>query len=132
MARDGLYDGLLGSRMFYSYLGLLEQGTVPPGATGNTVIPAGPTPAADLSSGDVIVVRAFSDFGVDNTSGQFSCEIRLGEIRRGGESTPFRGGLLVGNWFDAVSDANYSTETQSYLSYYGPLAVRFNNLRIAD
>jgi hypothetical protein len=76
-------------------------------------------------------VRAFSDFGVDDASGQFSVEIRLGELHRAGKTAFFRGGLLVGNWFDAVADANYSRELQTYADYRGPAAVRLNSLQVA-
>jgi predicted Zn-dependent protease len=131
VVRAGRYDELLGARRYYHYLGLLDKGIAAPGMTGNTVVPAGSTPGAELAARDCVVVRAFSDFGVDAASGQFSVEVRLGERRTAGEATSFRGGLLVGNWFDAISDANYSTELQTYGDYYGPAAVRLNNLQVA-
>jgi len=130
--KDGLYADLLGSRRFYAYLGLLERGIAPPGITGNTVVPAGPAPVDSLASDGSIVIRAFSDFDVDAASGDFSCEIRLGEIHSGGHRKLFKGGLLVGNWFDAIGDANYSKETQVRGAYRGPRAVRFNDLKVTD
>jgi predicted Zn-dependent protease len=131
IVKDGHWAELLGDRRYFSYLGLLDRGVRAAGTAGNTVIPAGSTALADLLTGDCVVIRAFSDWGAEETSGDFSCEVRLGEVRRGGKAVPFRGGLLIGNWFTALADARYSRETQVLGSYYGPLAVRFGNLTLA-
>lgn len=131
LVRRGRWAELLGERRHFAYLGLLEKGIRPTGAVGNTVIPAGQTALDELLAGECVVVRAFSDWSVEPTSGDFACEVRLGELRRGGECQPFRGGLLVGNWFSAVGDARYSRETQILNSYHGPRAVRFGNLTLA-
>jgi predicted Zn-dependent protease len=130
LAREGRWDGLLGDRRYHHYLGLLGQGILPPGPAGNTTMPAGPTPMDDLASSG-IVVRAFSAFEVDDASGQFSVEIRLGETREGDRAEPFTGGLLVGNWFEVMGNANYSSETQVNGSFYGPKAVRLNKVKVA-
>jgi PmbA protein len=131
LAQDGNWAGLLGGRRYYHYLGLMEKGATPPGPRGNSVVPAGPTGVGDLLCGDCVAIRAFSDFGVDDASGEFAVEVRLGELRKDGKIIPFKGGLFVGNWFTAIADANYSKETQTYWSYYGPYAVRFNQGKIA-
>ena len=131
LAQDGNWAGLLGGRRYYHYLGLMGKGTTPPGPRGNSVVPAGPTGVGDLLCGDCVAIKAFSDFSVDNASGEFAVEIRLGELHKGGKVIPFKGGLFVGNWFSAIADANYSKETQTYWSYYGPYAVRFNQGKIA-
>jgi predicted Zn-dependent protease len=132
LVKDGLYEELLGSRRYYDYLGLLAQGVQPSGPQGNTVIPAGRHPTAELLTSDkVAVVRAFSDFRADMTSGDFACEIRLGEVREGGKTTPFKGGLLIGNWFTAMADVRLSKETMVMDDYHGPSAVRFGHLQVA-
>lgn len=131
IAKDGHWAELLGDRRYFHYLGLLERGVRASGQAGNTVIPAGKTPEAGLLDGDCVVIQAFSDWGAEETSGDFSCEVRLGEVRRSGKVTPFRGGLLIGNWFAAMADARYSRETQALGSYHGPRAVRFGNLTLA-
>ncbi len=131
VVKDGCYDGLIGPRRYFYYLGLLEQGIQPAGTLGNTLIPPGQNPIEQLTSADCVVVRAFSAFSVDVASGQFAVEIRLGELHKNGNTTPFKGGLLVGNWFEALADARYSRETQVYQSYHGPKAVRLGNLKVA-
>jgi predicted Zn-dependent protease len=131
LANNGQYDELIGLRRYYHYLGLLGKGVAASGMTGNTVVGEGKTPAAALAEGDCVVVHAFSDFGVDNASGQFSVEIRLGEVRKAGRAEPFRGGLLVGNWFDALSDIRFSKETMVYNDYHGPSVIRIGSLQVA-
>jgi predicted Zn-dependent protease len=131
IVKDGNYEGLLGGRRYYHYLGLIDRGIAPPGTIGDTLVPAGKRPEAELVADDCVVVRAFSAFSVDPTSGQFAVEIRLGETRRAGRNEPFTSGLLVGNWFEAVADAHYSKELQVYQSYRGPHSVRLGNLKVA-
>lgn len=131
VVKSGLYEGLLGARRYYHYLGLLDAGIPAPGQLGETVIPAGSTPMAELVSDNCVVIRAFSSFSVNQTSGQFAVEIRLAEKYQNGKPVPFKGGLLVGNWFETLADARYSKETQVYQSYRGPYAIRFGSLQVA-
>ena len=46
-------------------------------------------------------------------------------------ATPFKGGLLIGNWFDALADIRLSSETIAQDGYYGPSAIRVGNLQVA-
>ncbi len=131
LVTDGCFDRLLGSQRYFYYLGLLDQGVEPPGTVGNTVIPAGARPVEELLSDDCLVIRAFSAWEVDSTSGDFACEVRLGEVHSRAGITPFKGGLLVGNWFAALADVRFSRELQRLGSYYGPLAARFGRLQLA-
>lgn len=132
LLKDGCYDEILGGLRYYHYLGLLEQGAKPSGPLGNTFVPAGPHRIAELlGPGRTIVVRSFSDFRADPTSGDFASEIRFGEIREDGSEKPFKGGLLIGNWFDALADVKLSTETIAQDGYYGPSTIRVGNLQVA-
>jgi predicted Zn-dependent protease len=132
LLKDGCYDELLGGLRYYHYLGLLEQGAKPSGPPGNTVVTAGKNETADLLGSErTVVVRAFSDFRADPTSGDFAAEIRLGWVHENGETTPFKGGLLIGNWFDALADIKLSSETIAQDGYYGPSAIRIGSLQIA-
>ncbi len=132
LLKDGCYDEILGGLRYYHYLGLLEQGEQPSGPAGNTVVPAGPHRTAELlGPGRTIVIRSFSDFRADPTSGDFASEIRLGEVREEETAKPFKGGLLIGNWFAALADIKLSSETMAQDGYYGPSAIRVGNLQVA-
>jgi predicted Zn-dependent protease len=132
LLKDGCYDEVIGGLRYYHYLGLLEQGEKPSGPMGNTVVSAGSHRTAELlGPGRTIVVRSFSDFRADPASGDFASEIRLGEIREDGSDKPFKGGLLIGNWFDALADIKLSRETVAQDGYYGPATIRVGSLQIA-
>ena len=132
LLKDGCYDEIIGGLRYYHYLGLLEQGAKPSGPMGNTVVPAGKIPTADLiGAGRTVVVRAFSDFRADPASGDFASEIRLGDVLENGTATPFKGGLLIGNWFAALVDIRLSQETTVMGDYCGPSAIRIGGLQVA-
>ena len=131
IVKDGNYEGLRGTRRYLEYLGLLGKCPGPALPGSNVVVAPGQRKAEDLTGGDTVVVRAFSAWEADPASGDFTCEIRLGELHRGGSVVPFKGGLLVGNWFTALSDVHFSRETIQHGRYHGPKAVRFNNLKVA-
>jgi predicted Zn-dependent protease len=132
LVRDGCWDDLLGTLRYYDYLGLTARGRQPSGASGNTVIPAGAhASAALLDEGRVVVVRALSDFRAEAASGDFACEVRLGAVRELGRETPFKGGLLIGNYFAALADIRLSCETTVMDDYHGPAVVRFGALTVA-
>jgi predicted Zn-dependent protease len=132
LVENGLFAELHGMPRFYHYLGLLEQGLKPTGLLGNTVVPAGKAEVAELLGPEkTVVVRSFSDFQCDPASGDFASEIRLGELRDGERLTPFKGGLLIGNWFGAMADIRLSAETMKLDGYYGPSAIRVGKLQVA-
>ncbi|HTW90963.1 MAG TPA: metallopeptidase TldD-related protein [bacterium] len=133
LLKDGCYDEVIGGPRYYHYLGLLEQDMTPSGPPGNTVVPAGRHRTCDLlGTGRAVVIRGFSDFRADPTSGDFASEIRLGEVREDGNAKPFKGGLLIGNWFDALADIRLSSETVGQDGYYGPAAIRVGDLKVAS
>lgn len=133
LVTGGAFDGLLGSRKYFHYLDLLGRETEPPGPVGNTVVSPGSLLSSELTAGGeaVVLVKSFSGWNTDSASGDFSCEIRLGELRRGGVIKPFTGGMLVGNYFNALADARFSRETIRIGGYYGPQAIRFGELTVS-
>ncbi|MBS4016345.1 MAG: hypothetical protein KGZ86_07940, partial [Candidatus Latescibacteria bacterium] len=132
LVKDGNYDELIGTRRYYEYLGLLQKGVQPAGPLGNTYVQAGKTRQDDLMSAEkIVVVKLFSSWTTNPTNGDFACEIRLGEIRENGKATPFKGGMLIGNYFKMFAQVKLSQETVQINNYYGPTAIRFENLQIA-
>ena len=64
-------------------------------------------------------------------TGDSACEIRLGYRIEGGERTPFRSGILMGNVLDALAAARWSEETGFYDNYLKPTTARFGELTVA-
>jgi predicted Zn-dependent protease len=131
VVKDGNYAELFGTRRYYEYLGLLEKGILSSGPLGNTFIQAGKVSANQLIGPDkVVVIKMFSDWTSNPVNGDFACEIRLGEIHENDKAKPFKGGLLVGNYFKMLSDITLSKETIQLGKYFGPASARFENLQV--
>jgi pyruvate,orthophosphate dikinase len=97
---------------------------------GSLVIKEGDWISLDGSTGRVFVGQA-KTMEPDPASGDFAAEIRLGEVREKGKVTPFKGGLLIGNWFTALADIRLSQETMVMDDYHGPSAIRVGDLQVA-
>ncbi len=126
LIRRGTLRHFSASQRYSDYLGLSATG-----AFGNTEVAAGKTPARDLLAEPHVEVVAFSWFDPDPITGEFASEIRQGYVVEKGRRKAFKGGLLVGNYLEALADGRWSAETGFYGSYTGPETVRFANLRVA-
>jgi predicted Zn-dependent protease len=114
------------SQRYADYLSLS-----PTGAFGDIEVVAGHIPAAELLAEPHIEIVSFSWFNPSPVTGDFASEIRLGYLVDGGRRTPFRGGMLVGNVFDALANVRWSSETGFYGDYLGPTTARFGQLKVA-
>ncbi len=114
------------SQRYADYLDL-----APTGAFGDLELPPGSTAAAALLAEPHVEIVAFSWFNPDSVTGDFTSEIRLGYIVADGQRTPFKGGVLVGNVLDALTDVQWSGETGFYGDYQGPTTARFAKLLVA-
>jgi predicted Zn-dependent protease len=101
------------------------------GSYGDVELPPGVTPAAGLLSGAYIEIVQFSQFDADSITGEFASEIRFGYRVQDGQRTPLRGGMLVGGMLEALANVRWSAETGFFGSYQGPVAARFEDLRIS-
>ncbi len=88
---------------------------------------------ADLLDGDgpAYQVLAFSAPNVDELTGDFGMEIRIGYERGPDGVRPLTGGSVTGNLFEALADVRLSSETRVNTSYAGPVAMRFGSLQVA-
>jgi predicted Zn-dependent protease len=114
------------SQRYADYLGL-----PPTGAFGNIEVSPGKATARELLAEPHVEIVAFSWFNPDPVTGEFASEIRQGYVVEKGKRKAFKGGLLVGNYLEAMANARWSSETGFYGSYSGPKAVRFGQLRVA-
>ena len=103
----------------------------PTGEFGGVELPAGTWETAVLLEEPYVEIALFSWFNPDNITGDFASEIRLGYLVENGIRKPFRGGLLVGNFMDALANVRWSRETAALGHYLGPTTARFSNLKVA-
>ncbi len=126
LIQDNVLQTFVADQRYADYLGI-----TPTGAFGDIELPAGATPAAELLQEPYVEVVSFSWFNPDAITGGFSSEIRLGYLVEDGKRAPFKGGSLVGNVLDALSDVRWSSETGFYGDYQGPTTARFAHLIVA-
>jgi len=128
LIEDGVLRGRTATQRYAQYLNI-----PPTGRPGLAEITPGSTPLADLLRGEpsVYQVVAFSAPNVDDVTGNFGMEIRLGyEIGPGG-TRPIKGGSVSGNLFEAMANARFSAETAEFASFAGPRAIRFESMQVA-
>jgi predicted Zn-dependent protease len=101
------------------------------GAFGGVEVAPGSVPASSLLGEPYIEIIQFSWFNPDRVTGDFATEIRFGYLVEHGVRKPFRGGQLVGNFWEALADVRWSTETGMFGNYLGPHTARFNDLKIS-
>jgi PmbA protein len=103
----------------------------PTGAFGTLELAPGKWDTTALLEEPYVEIALFSWFNPDTITGDFACEIRLGYFVENGVRKPFRGGQLVGNMLEALSNVRWSKETGFIGHYLGPTTARFGNLKIA-
>jgi predicted Zn-dependent protease len=124
---DGVLKAFTASQRFAEYLELPATGVF-----GNVELAPGDTATEELLDPPHVEIASFSWFFPDILRGEFASEVRLGYVVDGHGHRPFRGGMLVGNLLKALANAKWSTETGFYGDYFGPIAVRFQDLTLTE
>ena len=125
---EGVLRARPATQRYAQYLGVPASGR-----PGTAQVTPGSIPMADLldSDGPAYHVLAFSAPNVDELTGDFGMEIRIGYEHGPDGVQPLTGGSVTGNLFEALADVRLSSETRVNTSYAGPLAMRFGSLQVA-
>ncbi|HEX6473839.1 MAG TPA: metallopeptidase TldD-related protein [Candidatus Limnocylindria bacterium] len=125
---EGVLRARPATQRYAQYLGLPASGR-----PGMAQLMPGTTPMADLLDGDgpAYHVLAFSAPNVDELTGDFGMEIRVGYERGPDGVRPLTGGSVTGNLFEALADVRLASETRINTAYAGPAAIRFGSLQVA-
>ncbi len=126
LIRDNVLVNFAASQKYADYLNLPATGEF-----GGVELAPGKTPEADLLSGPYIEIMQFSWFNPDAVTGDFATEVRLGYLVENGIRKPFKGGQLIGNFLDALANVRWSAETGFYGTYLGPVAARFEDMKLS-
>lgn len=129
LIRDGRLERFWATQRYADYMQIPATGRV-----ANIVLAPGAHPAAELltppDERPIFYIVTFSWLNPDALTGEFSGEIRLGyQITRAGR-VPIKGGAISGNVFTALTQAQFSTETEQLGSYSGPQICRFQGLTV--
>ncbi len=126
LIENGIFRNFLASKRYADYLKIKPTGPV-----GNIEVGLGNTPADDFYKDGNCEIVSFSWFSPSIYSGDFTAEVRLGYMIKDGKKIPFKGGMLVGNYFKLLANCILSREKWSKSGYYGPKAIMFGNCLIS-
>jgi predicted Zn-dependent protease len=131
--RSLIENGVLKARHANArYAQYLKQAAT--GELGGVEVGAGAEKAGDLlKAGDrpLYHLNDFSYFEPNGVTGEFSSEIRYGEEISSGGLRPVKGGSVSGLSKTALETARFSLETEQRERYFGPKAIRLENLSLA-
>lgn len=106
LLKNGEVKTFHGGTRFAHYLGI-----EPTGAAENFEVAAGSKTAAELKKEPYVEILAFSDFFMDDVTGDFGGEFRLARMFDGKETRIVNNGSISGNMFQVQKEFYFSKET---------------------
>jgi predicted Zn-dependent protease len=103
----------------------------PTGSISNFIIEGGAYSIFDFKMVPYLDIVAFSDFQIDDLTGDFGGEIRLGWYFDGANTIPVTGGSISGNINDLQKEMYLSKELQRDNNFVGPKTVKLLNVSVA-
>lgn len=123
---DGILKKYHGSVQYASYLDIEPTGNI-----SNMNVKAGSTEYESFKKEPYVEILTFSDFQMDDMTGDFGGEIRLAKYFDGEKVIPITGASLSANIFEVQKEFYLTKETTQKGSYIGPKALMFKNGHIA-
>ena len=96
----------------------------------NFAVTGGTESEEELRTGDYLEVVEFSDFQVDDITGDIAGEIRLAYLHQGGKVTPVSGGSVSGSMPELVKTMRFSKESRQYNCHLIPSVTRLQGVTI--
>lgn len=121
----GKAAGVWGSRQFSQYL-KADNSFI----ASNFTVSGGTESAEELRTGDYLEVVEFSDFQVDDITGDIAGEIRLAYLHRGGTVTPVSGGSVSGAMPELAKTMRFSKELRQYDNWLIPAVTRLKGVTV--
>ena len=96
----------------------------------NFAVTGGTENEAELRTGDYLEVVEFSDFQVDEITGDIAGEIRLAYLHRDGKVTPVSGGSVSGSMPELAKTMRFSKQSRQYNCHLIPSVTRLQGVTI--
>ena len=93
-------------------------------------VSGGTASEAELRTGDYLEVVEFSDFQVDEITGDIAGEIRLAYLHRDGKTIPVSGGSVSGNMAELARTMRFSKESRQYNCHLIPAVTRLQGVTV--
>lgn len=123
---DGVLNTIFGATRFSSYLGIEPLGNYE-----DFRIEPGKRTLEEMKKEPYLHVVNFSDFQMDEFTGHFGGEIRLGFLFDGEKITPVSGGSINGSIFECCDDMELCSDMMKEDGYEGPMAVAIGKVPVA-
>lgn len=124
--RDNVPENFWGGCQCRYYLGIKDSYVV-----SNFQAIGGSKTEAELRSGTYLEVVQFSDFTVDEITGEIAGEIRLGYYHEGDKVTPVSGGSVSGSLAELMNCLYMSKESKQYNNMLMPSIIKIEDMTIA-
>lgn len=124
--KGGKVEKLWGDVRHSYYLGIEPTGNI-----GNFKVEPGTKSIEEMKSQPYLELLSFSDFQMDDTTGDFAGEIRLGRYFDGTKTYPVTGGSISGNIRQVQENMYFSKETDQENNFLGPKAIQLFNASLA-
>jgi PmbA protein len=115
-----------GNKRYCYYLGVAPTGIIE-----NFIVKGGKKSIEDLKSEPHLEIIAFSDFQINNLTGNYAGEIRLGWYYDGITTIPVTGGSISGNIKCNHEKMFLSRELQQDNNYVGPKTIKLFDVTVA-
>ena len=96
----------------------------------NFTVSGGNESEAEIRTGDYLEVMDFSDFSVDEITGDIAGEIRLAYLHQGDKVIPVSGGSVSGSMAELAKTMRFSKETRQYNNHLIPSVTRLKDVTI--
>lgn len=126
LIEDGVLKAIHGPYNFAEYLGI-----EPIGNFDGAVIQGGNTSEKDMFVDGTLKIIRFSDFQMDEITGDCFGEIRLALLKKGDEIIPLTGGSVTINIKDVKDKMLFSKETEDDRGVIIPKCIKFKNINVA-
>jgi PmbA protein len=124
--KDGRVERLWGDVRHCHYLGIEPTGKIE-----NMKIEPGTKSIAEMKCQPYLELLSFSDFQMDDTTGDFAGEIRLGRYFDGKNTRPVTGGSISGNIRQVQGNMHFSKEIDQQNNFIGPKTILLFNASLA-
>ncbi len=126
LIEKGILKRYWGSNRYCYYLGLEPTGNIE-----NIVVQGGSRSIKELKEEPYLELLAFSDFQIDELTGDFAGEIRLGWYYDGITAVPITGGSISGNLMRVHKKIFLSKELQQDNNFIGPKTIKLFDINVA-
>lgn len=123
--KGGRIERIWGDIRHSYYLGIEPTGRIL-----NFKVEPGSRSIDEMKSQPYLELLSFSDFQMDDTTGDFAGEIRLGRYFDGTKTYPITGGSISGNIRQVQENMYFSKETQQENNFLGPKTIQLFNVSI--